>query len=83
MPNIKRETLKGVAYTAISQMAVVKKGGNDYEKSKSIVDRWVNDCPYNIKEYFKKEIYTVDGDANTGKELAGDAWEAFEYFNIL
>lgn len=85
MERIKRDILKGIAYTVISQMVSVKKGWSEFDKAKFTVDRWVKDCEFDVTEYFKPEIYTKNEDVPdwVGKELATDAWQAFEFFHII
>ena len=78
-----QEQLKSVAYAAISQKRAIDAGGQNYKTGKEIVDRWVSDFPVNIKDYFKGGNYKVEDCERVGKELATEAWEALEFFNII
>lgn len=79
--------IKSISYTAISQMKAVKEGWFSYQQAKETVDRWMEGTTKDeIIEYFKNRGYKErSGDIPEWvvDELSKDAWEAFEYFNII
>lgn len=75
------ELLKSIAYTAITQMFAYRAGKITFEEAKATVKKWTS-WDEDFKAYFDEKVYETNP-SSVGKKMSQEAWEAFEFFELI
>jgi len=76
----KKEFLKGVAYTAITNHLCVKEGYITFEEAKKTVLKWMNGGEWDMNDYLNKKVSGFKLNGKMRDYFAKEAVEAFEFF---